>query len=252
VDFDFLLIASAAVVGLLVGMTGVGGGAVMTPVLIIGFGVAPIVAVATDLIFATLTKVVGTVVHARQKTIDWAVAIALWRGSLPGVVLGLVVVLVLVSPNLDLITWLLIIALVGTSISMLRSYPLVLSERNRGVKATVGGGVIGFFVATTSVGAGALGMALLRALKGDRKPTELVGTDIVHAIPVALLAGAGYTLAGYLDFALLANLLVGSLPAVVLGSLLAARVRVSALRSLIAVMLLVAAVGVGAKTLGWL
>jgi uncharacterized membrane protein YfcA len=114
----------------------------------------------------------------------------------------------------------------------------------------IGGGFIGFAVATTSVGAGAMGMALLRSLMGDRDPKKLVGTDIVHAIPIALIAGVSYFFAGFFDGGLLVNLLIGSLPGVVIGSMLVSKINANYLRKLLAVVLLLGAIGIGLNAFG--
>ena len=116
----------------------------------------------------------------------------------------------------------------------------------------IGGGFIGFAVATTSVGAGAMGMALLRSLIGDRDPKKLVGTDIVHAIPIALIAGVSYFFAGVFDAGLLVNLLLGSIPGVVIGSSVVSKINAVYLRKLLAVVLMVAAIGIGLSAFGFI
>lgn len=248
---DLTIVAAAMVVGFLVGLTGVGGGAIMTPLLIAGFGIPAIVAIATDLVFATVTKIVSALVHARHSAINWKVARLVWSGSLPATVIGVFLAVLLSAYFSQALGSLLILMLLVTAVSMLRSRPFIASSISK-IKGRLGGAVIGLSVATTSIGAGALGMALLRSLLGDRDPKQLVGTDIVHAIPVALIAGSGYAIGGYLDFLLLANLLLGSIPGVILGSLFIGKLPAQALRKSIAVLLIIAAAGVALKLWGLL
>lgn len=242
------LVLAAFAVGVLVGLSGVGGGAVMTPVLILFFGIAPVVAIATDLVFATVTKLVSSVVHIRGGNVDFKVARKLWQGSIPGVVIGILLLVYLASSFVVVLNFLLAGLLLVTAISMLLSIGTIAPSNHR--LPVIGGGVIGFSVATTSVGAGALGMALLRTVMGDSNPKKLIGTDVVHAIPVALIAGVSYFAAGFLDLSLLGVLLLGSIPGVVIGSLLVSRVNAGYLRKLLAVVLLVAAIGVILKAVG--
>ena len=243
------LIFTALAIGVLVGLTGVGGGAVMTPVLILFFGVQTITAIATDLLFATITKMVATVFHSRQRTVDWPTARLIWRGSIPAAIIG-VLVAYLLSQTLEMaLSVVLVLVLVFTSMTMLQRETKSLAVR-RNSAATAGGAFIGFSVATTSVGAGALGMALLRSLIGDKDPRRLVGTDLVHAIPIALIAGTGYAFLGFLDFSLLATMLLGSIPGVMLGTVLSNRFSALFLRRLISIALLFAAGGILIKNFG--
>ena len=247
---DFLLVIVAGVVGILVGLTGVGGGAVMTPALILLFGVSPLTAVATDLIFATITKLVSGALHNKAGSVDWAVLRRMWLGSLPGVGLGILAVIFFLGENLAVLSLLLATLLAITALSMLRASSSFQSKNISTSKTTAGGVFIGFSVATTSVGAGALGMALLRTLLGDRDPRRLVGTDVVHAIPVALLAGLSYGFAGLIDWNLLVLLISGSIPGVVLGSLLVQKVSPTVMKKILGLVLMLAAAGILAKTLG--
>ena len=243
------LIASAALVGYLVGLTGVGGGALMTPVLILGFGINPIVAIATDLLFATITKLFATVVHGSKKSVDWNTAKKLWSGSIPGVAIGFGFVLLIGTQIEAAITWLLAIILLLTAISMFFGFNVSFKAKPTN-QARLGGGFIGFAVSTTSVGAGALGMALLRLLLGDKHPQKLVGTDLVHAIPVALLAGSGYAFAGFLDIGLLGVMLLGAVPAAILGSFSSFRLNGAVLRKILAIVLLLASLLIAAESVG--
>ena len=234
------LIAVAALVGYLVGLTGVGGGALMTPILILGFGVSPIVAIATDLVFATITKIFATLVHSSKKEVDWKTARTLWTGSIPGVIIGLGFVVSIGTQIETTITWLLAAILILTAFSMFFSKTISLPGKPV-TQARLGGGFIGFAVSTTSVGAGALGMALLRVLLGNRNPHRLVGTDLVHAIPLALLGGAGYGIAGLIDSNLLGLMLLGAVPGSIAGSFSSLKLNSGVLRTVLAAALLAAA-----------
>lgn len=242
------IVLTALLVGGLVGISGVGGGAVMTPVLIIFFGTPPVVAIATDLVFATITKLVASVIHSRSGSVDWYVAKRIWMGSIPGTALGIGLLVYLANEFVFVIGILLSLVLVITAFSMLVSTGVTKTSSNH--LSIIGAGLIGFAVATTSVGAGAMGMALLRSLMGDRDVKKLIGTDIVHAIPIALIAGVSYFFAGFFDGGLLLNLLIGSLPGVVIGSMLVTKMNASYLRKLLAVVLLLSAVGIGLNAFG--
>lgn len=257
---DWLLISSGALTGLLVGLTGVGGGALMTPLLLLVFGVAPLAAVGTDLWFAAITKVVATRVHHGYGLIDWSVAKRLWLGSLPAS-LG-TLAWVQWHPPTDTAVVLLKTAIAGAV--MLTALGLFLQHRvhaiGRRLRTTdsvhfkalqppltiLAGAVLGTLVTLTSVGAGALGVVFLAYIYPLRlTPPRLIATDIVHAIPLAIFAGMGHLALGNVDFHLLGNLLAGSLPAVLLGARLSARLPHGFLRALLAVLLL----AIGAKLL---
>ena len=239
---------SAFFVGALIGVTGVGGGAVMTPALILVFGIPPVVAIATDLVFATITKLIASVIHSKFGSIDWAVARKIWKGSIPGTFLGVALLVYLANAFIFIVNILLALLLVATSVSMLISFGVAKSTKTQ--VPVIGGGLIGFAVATTSVGAGAMGMALLRSLIGDRDPKKLVGTDIVHAIPIALIAGVSYFFAGFFDLNLLLSLLAGSLPGGFVGAMLISKINAGVLRKVLALVLMVAAIGIAQKAIG--
>ena len=229
VDVELAVIAVALVVGLLVGLTGVGAGALMTPILIGGFGIAVPVAIATDLLFATVTKVVGVVIHGRAGQVDWKVSRALWLGSIPGVIIGSLVLVGLVTAGAsEWLSWLIVVFVAITAYTLIRR--ATMPEKQAGPAseapprwlAPIGGAGIGLGVSLTSVGAGVLGMALLVRMSQDGTPPQrLVATDLLHAVPIALIAGLGYAYSGFVDWALLVTLLIGSLPGVVAGSFLA-------------------------------
>ncbi len=228
---------AGALTGLAVGMTGVGGGALMTPILLLFFGVSPTTAIATDLWFAAITKIAGARVHHANGQVDWQVAKRLWSGSLPLALL--VVVIVGLGTQLTKVDWLtkaIGIAVLITATGLLAAPKLTAYARSRRLSQAgrfqamqpaltiVSGAALGLCVALTSVGAGALGSVMLLFLYPLRMtPHRLVATDIVHAIPLAVVAGTGYLFVGTVDWRMLASLLTGSIPAVLLGSLLAAK-----------------------------
>jgi uncharacterized membrane protein YfcA len=235
---DFAYALAGALTGFIVGLTGVGGGALMTPILLIFFGVTPITAIATDLWFAAITKLVGARVHHASGNVDWQVVKRLWLGSLP--VALLVVSIVSFGAQITKVDWLtraiggvVLITALGMLISpKLTSYArgrrIGQPERFKAIQPALtifSGAVLGLCVALTSVGAGALGSVMLLYLYPLRMtPHRLVATDIVHAIPLAVVAGLGYLFAGALNWAMLASLLLGSIPTVLLGSRLAAKI----------------------------
>lgn len=249
---------AGALTGFVVGLTGVGGGALMTPILLIFFGVSPTTAIATDLWFAAITKLVGARVHHTNGNVDWQVAKRLWLGSLPMALL--IVVIVSLGAQVAKVDWLtkaIGFVVLITAIGLLVAPKLVAYARGRRIgqperfKAVqpaltvVSGGVLGLCVALTSVGAGALGSVMLLYLYPLRMtPHRLVATDIVHAIPLAVVAGLGYLFAGMVDWWMLASLLAGSVPTVLLGSLLAGKIPGRAVQVALALVLLAAGVKV--------
>lgn len=242
------LISTGLAVGFLVGLTGVEGGALMTLVLILGFSTSPVVAIATDLLFATITKLTTIPLHNRQDSIDWKSARMVWAGSIPGVVLGVVLVVFFLQGSLDALSLVLGFVLFLTGVSMLIPIDFNLSKKTVRPAALLGGSFIGLSVATTSVGAGALGMAIFRSLIGTRTSKTLVGTDIVHAIPVTLVAGAVYFSTGLVDIGLLMLLLLGSIPGALAGAKISNGIDTVLLRKILALVLLSAAVGLFLKT----
>lgn len=249
---------AGALTGFVVGLTGVGGGALMTPILLIFFGVSPTTAIATDLWFAAITKLVGARVHHTNGNVDWQVAKRLWLGSFPMALL--IVVIVSLGAQVAKVDWLtkaIGIVVLITAIGLLAAPKLVAYAKGRRIgqperfKAiqpaltVISGGVLGLCVALTSVGAGALGSVMLLYLYPLRMtPHRLVATDIVHAIPLAVVAGLGYLFAGMVDWWMLASLLVGSIPTVLLGSLLAGKIPGRGIQIALALVLTVAGIKV--------
>jgi hypothetical protein len=249
---------AGALTGFVVGLTGVGGGALMTPILLIFFGVPPTTAIATDLWFAAITKLVGARVHHTNGNVDWQVAKRLWLGSLP--VALLIVVIVSLGAQVAKVDWLtkaIGVVVLITAIGLLVAPKLVAYAKGRCIGQTerfkaiqpvltvISGGLLGLCVALTSVGAGALGSAMLLFLYPLRMtPHRLVATDIVHAIPLAMVAGFGYLVAGMVDWWMLASLLVGSIPTVILGSLLAGKIPGRGIQIALALVLIAAGIKV--------
>jgi uncharacterized membrane protein YfcA len=256
---EFVL--AGAFTGFWIGLTGVGGGALMAPILLLIFGIEPATAVATDLWFAVFTKVAGSWVHRGAGQVDWQVARRLWAGSLPVAILVAIGVSLGIHPGRQQgLSQAIGVVVLITAAGLLASPRLFQIARHRRLDApehfkalqpaltVMAGAALGFCVALTSVGAGALGSVLLTYLYPLRmKPHRLVATDLVHAVPLAMVAGLGYLLAGLVNWPMLAELLIGSLPAVLLGSTLASRVPGRALQIALALTLVLA----GAKLIGF-
>ena len=240
-------------IGMLVGMTGVGGGSLMTPVLILLFGIHPATAVGTDLLYAAVTKTAGSVVHGFNRTVDWAVVGRLAAGSVPMTVLT-IVALSYVDINgaaaRELIAGVLTVALFVTALTLIfrdkivgRYAALIGSLAPKRIAAiTVGvGAVLGVLVSISSVGAGAIGVTALVLLYPKLPTARIVGSDIAHAVPLTLVAGIGHWFLGSINLDVLASLLLGSVPGIVLGSYAAARIPEFALRIVLAAALVVVA-----------
>ena len=244
---------SGFVVGSLVGMTGVGGGSLMTPLLILLFGIHASTAVGTDLLYACATKTGGTAVHGLLHTVDWRVVRRLAAGSVPATALT-----ILALSHFDmqghaanrLITTLLAVALLTTSLALvfrrqiLARYSARLEALSAGRTSTLTmavGAALGVMVTISSVGAGALGVTALLLLYPHLPIARVVGSDIAHAVPLTLIAGVGHWALGSIDWPLFGSLLVGSLPGIALGSLVAIRVPDLALRLTLAAVLAVVA-----------
>ena len=240
-------------VGILVGLTGVGGGSLMTPLLVLVFGFHPSTAVGTDLLYASATKAVGTGVHGWKGTVDWGVVLRLAIGSLPatGLTLWWLSQATGHSPDIEkVITVLLGITLLLTAIATLLRARVMrvlaplgdLDGRRRTAVTITLGVVLGVLVSLTSVGAGALGMTALLVLYPKHPISRLVGSDIAHAVPLTLLAGLGHLALGSVDLHLLLSLLVGSVPGIIVGSLLASWVSEGVLRPILATVLAIVGV----------
>ena len=248
---DPLYVLAGCFVGLLVGQTGVGGGSLMTPILVLVFGVHPATAVGTDLLFAAATKTVGTMVHGLNHTIDWRITGRLAAGSVPATlvtlaaishldisgagssrVISLAVAVMLLLTALSLLFRRRFLALAGPALDSLTP--------TQSARLTIlTGAVVGVFVTVSSVGAGALGGTALLLLYRRTPMAVIVGSDIAHAVPLTLLAGMGHWWVGSVDWPLLTSLLGGSLPGIILGSYLSAYIPDVALRPILAAVLVV-------------
>src|SRR6478672_249957 len=250
---DPLYVASGFGVGLLVGMTGVGGGSLMTPLLILLFGIHPATAVGTDLLYAAATKAGGSAVHGWARSIHWPAVIRLASGSIPASILTLVILWQL---NLDstamrsLVNVVLCFALLLTATSLIFRKAIMESFRSRLQQVDAGtiarltvlvGAALGVLVSISSVGAGAVGVTALLLLYPQLPTARIVGSDIAHAVPLTLVAGIGHWATGAIDWHLMGVLLVGSLPGILLGSYCAHRVPETALRLVLAATLIVVA-----------
>ncbi|MEO8674460.1 MAG: sulfite exporter TauE/SafE family protein [Casimicrobiaceae bacterium] len=240
---DLLYAVSGFAVGAIVGLTGVGGGSLMTPLLVLLLGVAPATAVGTDLLYAAITKAGGVAVHTRRRHVRWDIVGRLAGGGVPG---ALLTIGVLTFAQFDhaalsrIVTQSLGVALILTALAILFKQRIqdwgrlaagAWRERWLGPLTIMVGFVLGVLVTLSSVGAGALGVAALFFLYPRLSTVEIVGSDIAHAVPLTLVAGLGHARLGTVDWALLGSLLVGSLPGIWLGSLLSARVPERVLRS---------------------
>ena len=244
--FNPLYAVSGLLVGVLVGLTGVGGGALMTPLLVLLFGFHPSTAVGTDLLYASATKSVGTVVHGANKTVDWKITGRLALGSIPATVLT---VALLFALNLHgdttskLISTVLGFALVLTAVTLLFRRQIFEFAARRAVEPSpratailtvVLGAALGVLITLSSVGAGAIGVTVLIFLYPKLPLARIVGSDIAHAVPLTLIAGAGHLALGSVNLALLGSLLVGSIPGIIVGSQLTARIPEKVLRPILA------------------
>jgi uncharacterized membrane protein YfcA len=245
---------SGLLVGLFVGFTGVGGGSLMTPLLILLFGIHPETAVGTDLLYASATKTTGTTVHGLAHSVEWGVVGLLAAGSIPATVITIYLLWALgpASPQTAaVITTLLGIALFLTAIAVIfrdrivRNYRARVGELSgrRTLGLTIATGVIlGVQVSISSVGAGALGVTVLILLYLHLPLVRVVGSEIAHAVPLTLIAGMGHWLVGNVDWGILGSLLLGSIPGIVMRSYFATRAPEPLLRNVLAVVLGVVAI----------
>ena len=237
---------SGFVVGALVGMTGVGGGSLMTPLLILMFGIHPATAVGTDLLYASATKTVGTAVHGVSRTVDWRLVGRLALGSVPMTALTLMFLSYLgtgTSTVNALVTSVLAFALFATALVLIFRRRIIdryaeqlgrVSTRQTRTMTIAMGAMLGVLVSISSVGAGAIGVTALILLYPHLPMARIVGSDIAHAVPLTLIAGMGHWWLGLTDLALLSSLLVGSIPGIILGSYAAPRMPDAVLRYILA------------------
>lgn len=247
---------AGALVGLIVALTGVGGGALMAPILLFGFGFDLLTVVATDLLFATITKLVASGAHSKNNRVDWEVARRMWVGSIPATL------------TVMLLTWLGYTATVTDSVTRLLGALILLSglallfggqiqnyRKGKRIQApqqfkkyqpamtSASGFFLGTLVSLTSIGAGAIGAILLRGLYPLRMvPKKLVATDTIHAVPVSLLGGLGYLMMGHTNIELLVMLLAGSIPAALFGCKLMGMISADWIKHALSVALIAASV----------
>lgn len=250
-DFQFGLIVAGLLVGFVVGLTGVGGGSLMTPILL-HFGIPPAKAVGTDLLYAAITKTGGIFVHHKKKNINWKITGWLSLGSVPAAMLTLYILDNLktdVKALNEMIRYSLGWALLFTSVAIIFKHKIMaFSQKHAGDKfhkesntqnllTVLIGVMLGAVVTLTSIGAGALGTVTLFFLYPLLPTPKLVGTEIAHAVPLTLVAGLGHASMGNMDFELLTQLLIGSLPGIYFGSMLSGKVPDMLLRNAIAIMI---------------
>ncbi|MDM9629790.1 sulfite exporter TauE/SafE family protein [Rhizobium sp. S152] len=255
-DFNPLYSLSGLFVGALVGITGVGGGSLMTPLLVLLFGVHPATAVGTDLLYAAVTKSAGTAVHGMHGRVNWRVVGCLAAGSVPAALLMLWLMAGVDRKSIGVahtittaLGWLLVL----TAVMLIFRKPVLafarraMGERSAPSPLTVSaftvilGLALGILVTLTSVGAGALGVTVLLVLYPRLDVREIVGSDIVHAVPLTLIGGMGYWMIGEIDWGMLLALLVGSIPGIIAGSLLAPKLHERTIRIVLALTLAVVA-----------
>lgn len=255
---DWLYTASGFTVGIIVGLTGVGGGSLMTPLLVLFFGISPATAVGTDLLYAAITKAGGTVVHGRQGHVEWRLTGLLAAGSLPAAAITIIGMSFLPKRSdelTQLISVILGIALLLTSLALffgrrVQQYAAHHDNTNWRKKhldkiTVLVGVLLGVLVSISSVGAGALGVAALFFLYPKLSSVKIVGSDVAHAVPLTLVAGLGHWWLGSVNWTLLGALLLGSLPGIYIGSRLSAKIPEHILRRALAVMLVL----IGSKLL---
>jgi uncharacterized membrane protein YfcA len=239
-------------VGFLVGLTGVGGGALMTPLLISTFGVSPAVAVGTDLLYASVTKTVGSWRHHLAENVAWPIVFRLAAGSIPAAIILLALMAYMPLDTTVMAHWIrygLAFALPVSAVAIVL-YPILTKRHANGgdvavpprtIPTVLFGVVLGLLVTLTSVGAGAIGVVVLAALFPMLPAKRIVGSDIAHAVPLTLVAGAGHFGLGHVDFGILVALLCGSIPGILFGTRLAGVAPDWLLRPLLAVTLCYAA-----------
>ena len=253
-QINWLYTASGFVVGVLVGLTGVGGGSLMTPLLVLLFGVAPATAVGTDLLYAAITKSGGVLVHGLHKTIDWRIVRRLASGSVPATAITILALSRmgvdghgrhgLISTTLGVALVLTAVAIVFRKLMLERLAPMIegLGDARKRWLTVALGAFLGVFVSISSVGAGAIGVTVLLLLYPTLPTVRVVGADIAHAVPLTLIAGMGHWYLGSVNWAILVSLIIGSLPGIMLASHVASRVPELFLRPLLAAILAIVGV----------
>ena len=253
---DIFYILTGGFVGFVIGLTGVGGGSLMTPILVLGFSINPAVAVGTDLLYAAITKAGGVFFHQRQGTVDWKVAALLASGSIPTSILTIALLEQFKNVGIDyekIMMLTLSVMLVLTSAvvfmkdrllsylhSSLDEHDILLRQliRSRDYITFFAGIALGILVTISSVGAGAIGSAILFLLYPRKPAIMIIGTDLAHAVPLTAIAGLGHLQVGSVDLDLLLGLLLGGIPAIYLGSMIGKKMPDRFLRPLVASILM--------------
>lgn len=250
---DFGFSAAGLVVGIAVGATGVGGGSLMTPILIMFYGISPALAVGTDLLFASISKAFGVVLHGRNGSLDWRIVRWMATGSVPATFLTLLFLHNFPKGDQldDIIKLTLAIAIIITATFALFQDQLMrlikrgnggeireLSERKQFQFTVLSGILVGTLVTISSVGAGVIGMMLLLLIYPKHAPIRLVGSDLAHAVIITGIAGIGHASLGTVNYSLLGYLLIGALPGIYIGSKIGFRLSEKLLKRVIAGLLI--------------
>jgi len=253
---DFFYVLSGGIVGFIIGLTGVGGGSLMTPILVMGFGINPAIAVGTDLLYAAITKAGGVFFHQRQGTVDWKIAKLLASGSIPASIATIVLLdqfknlginyerLMMLTLSMMLILTSIVVFMKDKLLTQIRrslGQHGALHDRllrSRSYITFLAGIMLGILVTISSVGAGAIGSAILFLLYPRKPAVAIVGTDLAHAVPLTAVAGFGHYHVGSVDLNLLIGLLLGGLPAIYFGSLVGKRMPDKMLRPVVACILM--------------
>jgi len=267
-SIDPYIVIGSALVGFLVGMTGAGGGALMTPMLILLFGVKPSTAISSDLVAAVLMRPVGAIVHMTRKTVNYTLVGWMVLGSVPAALLGAYALHLMgnskaAEDNVEIILGAAL--LVGAAAMVLRyaldrrsgssRQALIRDVVVRPVPTVAIGAIGGFIVGLTSVGSGSLMIVLLLFLYPMLGANQLVGTDLTQAVPLTLAAALGALAFGHVEFGVTASIVIGSVPAVLVGSLISSRAPDRYIRPVITFVIFVSGlkyVGLGATALGWI
>ena len=252
---DFLFTIAGILVGFIIGMTGVGGGSLMTPILVLGFSIPPVIAVGTDLLYAAITKSVGVFAHQKHGNIKWKVVAMLSMGSIPASICSIFIIkyLNIAGINYDqLILSSLSFAMLLTATFLIFrnqwhklsknehfAFVKILHKKFTNLFTIFAGILIGTLVTFSSVGAGVIGAAFLFFLYPRYKTIEVVATDLAHAIPITAIAGIGHANLGSVDYILQLSLIIGSLPGIYLGSQVGNLIPDDIMRRILAGMLLV-------------
>jgi uncharacterized protein len=266
-SIDPAIVFASAVVGFLVGMTGAGGGALMTPMLILFFGIKPSTAISSDLVAAVLMRPVGAVVHMTRRTVNYTLVGFMVLGSVPAAIAGAYVLHLFgnstgAENKIEIILGAAL--LVGAAAMVLRS---VLDRRSgqtrrgligevvvRPLPTVAIGAIGGFVVGMTSVGSGSLMIVLLLFLYPVLGANQLVGTDLTHAVPLTLAAAVGALAFGHVEFGVTTSIVIGSVPAVLAGSLISSRAPDRYIRPVITFVIFASGlkyVGLGTTALSW-